>query len=68
MQTEIAYLSRHMEPLAEQLSREEIICDEGVDEDDEEIKKLEIEKVITILLLLFNYNEFLNIFFNFYFI
>lgn len=50
MQTEIAYLSKHIEPLAERLSREEIMCDEGVDEDDEEIKKLENEKVITIII------------------
>lgn len=47
MQTEIAFLSRHMQQLAEQLSQEEIMCDEGVEEeDDEEIKKLENEKVI----------------------
>jgi hypothetical protein len=45
VQTEIAYLSRHMEQLAERLSQEEILCDEGVEEDDEEIKKLESEKV-----------------------
>ncbi|VVC29897.1 Protein kinase domain,Protein kinase-like domain,Protein kinase, ATP binding site,Serine- [Cinara cedri] len=44
VQTEIAYLSRHMEQLAERLSQEEIMCDEGVEEDDEEIKKLENEK------------------------
>lgn len=37
-----------MQQLAEQLSQEEIMCDEGVEEeeDDEEIKKLENEKVI----------------------
>lgn len=46
MQTEIAYLSRHMEQLAERLSQEEIMSDEGVEEDDEEIRKLENEKVI----------------------
>jgi len=34
-----------MEQLAERLSREEILCDEEVDEDDEEIKKLKNEKV-----------------------
>lgn len=45
VQTEIAYLSRHMEQLAERLSQEEIMCDEGVEEDDEEIRKLESEKV-----------------------
>lgn len=55
MQTEIAYLSRHMQQLAEQLSQEEIMCDDGVEEeeDDEEIKKLENEKV-------FNYIYFFN--------
>lgn len=41
----MAYLSRHMEQLAEQLSQEEIMCDEGVEEDHEEIKKLQSEKV-----------------------
>lgn len=45
MQTERAYLSRHMEQLAERLSQEEILCDEEVDEDDEELKKLKNEKV-----------------------
>lgn len=35
-----------MEQLAERLSQEEIMCDEGVEEDDEEIKKLESEKVM----------------------
>ncbi|KAL5240977.1 hypothetical protein ACI65C_008387 [Semiaphis heraclei] len=44
VQTERAYLSRHMEQLAERLSQEEILCDEEVDEDDEEIKKLKNEK------------------------
>lgn len=34
-----------MEQLAERLSQEEILCDEEVDEDDEEIKKLKNEKV-----------------------
>lgn len=34
-----------MEQLAERLSQEEIMCDEGVEEDDEEIRKLESEKV-----------------------
>jgi len=34
-----------MEKLAERLSQEEILCDEEVDEDDEEIKKLKNEKV-----------------------
>lgn len=41
----MAYLSRHMEQLAEQLSQEEIMCDEGVEENHEEIKKLQSEKV-----------------------
>lgn len=45
MQTERAYLSRHMEQLAERLSQEEILCDEEIDEDDEELKKLKNEKV-----------------------
>lgn len=35
-----------MEVLAERLSQEEIMSEEGVEEDDEEIKKLESEKVI----------------------
>lgn len=48
MQTEIAYLSSHMKQLAERLSQEEIMCDEGVEDDDEEIKKLENEKVTII--------------------
>lgn len=34
-----------MEQLAERLSQEEIMSDEGVEEDDVEIKKLESEKV-----------------------
>lgn len=34
-----------MEVLAEQLSQEEIMSEEGVEEDDEEIKKLVNEKV-----------------------
>jgi len=34
-----------MEQLAERLSQEEILCDEEVDEDDEELKKLKNEKV-----------------------
>jgi mitogen-activated protein kinase kinase kinase 7 len=44
VQTEMAYLSRHMEQLAEQLSQEEIIYDDGVEEDHEEIRKLKNEK------------------------
>eukprot|EP00102_Acyrthosiphon_pisum_P022558 XP_016659768.1 PREDICTED: mitogen-activated protein kinase kinase kinase 7 isoform X2 [Acyrthosiphon pisum] len=44
VQTERAYLSRHMEQLAERLSQEEILCDEEVDDDDEELKKLKNEK------------------------
>lgn len=43
----MAYLSRHMEQLAEQLSQEEILCNDGVEEDHEEIKKLQNEKVIS---------------------
>lgn len=35
-----------MEQLAERLSQEEILSDEAVEEDDEEIRKLENEKVI----------------------
>lgn len=35
-----------MELLAERLSQDEIMSEEGVEEDDEEIKKLESEKVI----------------------
>lgn len=35
-----------MEQLAERLSQEEIMSDEGVEDDDEEIRKLENEKVI----------------------
>lgn len=46
MQTEIAYLSSHMKMLAERLSQEEIMSEEGIEEDDEEIKKLENEKVM----------------------
>lgn len=57
VQTEIAYLSRHMEQLAEQLSQEEIMCDEGIEEDHEEIKKLQSEKVSK-LKFFFNYTIF----------
>lgn len=46
VQTEITFLTRHMQELAERLSQDEIMCDEGVEEDDEEIKKLENEKVM----------------------
>lgn len=46
VQTEIAYLSRTMEQLAERLSQEEIMSDEGVEDDDDEIRKLENEKVL----------------------
>lgn len=60
MQTEIAYLSRHMEVLAERLSQEEIMSEEGVEEDDEEIKKLESEKVINKNNFFFNFCEFKN--------
>lgn len=35
-----------MEILAERLSQDEIMSEEGVEEDDEEIKKLESEKVM----------------------
>ncbi|XP_050524364.1 mitogen-activated protein kinase kinase kinase 7-like isoform X2 [Daktulosphaira vitifoliae] len=45
VQTEIAYLSKHMEQLAERLSQEEVtITDEVTEDDDIEIKKLENEK------------------------
>jgi len=41
-----------MQELAERLSQDEIMCDEGVEEDDEEIRKLENEKVIYIFFIL----------------
>lgn len=44
VQTEISFLTRHMQELAERLSQDEIMCEEGVEEDDEEIRKLENEK------------------------
>lgn len=46
VQTEISFLTRHMQELAERLSQDEIMCEEGVEEDDEEIRKLENEKVM----------------------
>lgn len=56
----MAYLSRHMEQLAEQLSQEEIMCDEGVEEDHEEIKKLQSEKVNKIFFSIILYFKMLN--------
>jgi len=57
----MAYLSKHMEQLAEQLSQEEIMCDEGVEEDHEEIKKLQSEKVIKTLFSIIDSFKILNI-------
>jgi len=49
-----------MQELAERLSQEEIMCEEGVEEDDEEIKKLENEKVMRTYLI--SISEFLKLF------